>query len=69
MKVPKKGKIYSINEGYAKKWSKGLGVLIDLLFNLIFFQVLPNIFIHVNFRKVENLLMVNVMLALWFYFS
>nr|CAD2178941.1 unnamed protein product [Meloidogyne enterolobii] len=24
MKVPKKGKIYSINEGYAKKWSKGI---------------------------------------------
>jgi len=24
MKCPKKGKIYSINEGYAKKWSKGI---------------------------------------------
>uniref|UniRef100_A0A183CK99 Fructose-1,6-bisphosphatase isozyme 2 n=1 Tax=Globodera pallida TaxID=36090 RepID=A0A183CK99_GLOPA len=24
MRVPKKGKIYSINEGYAKKWSKGI---------------------------------------------
>jgi len=24
MKVPKQGKIYSINEGYAKKWSKGI---------------------------------------------
>lgn len=24
MKVPKKGKIYSINEGYTKKWSKGV---------------------------------------------
>jgi len=24
MKCPKKGKIYSLNEGYAKKWSKGI---------------------------------------------
>ncbi|KAI6201935.1 Fructose-bisphosphatase [Aphelenchoides besseyi] len=24
MKVPEKGKIYSLNEGYAKKWSKGV---------------------------------------------
>ncbi|KAI1732008.1 fructose-1,6-bisphosphatase isozyme 2 [Ditylenchus destructor] len=24
MKVPRKGKIYSINEGYTKKWSKGV---------------------------------------------
>jgi len=24
MKVPKRGKIYSINEGYTKKWSKGV---------------------------------------------
>ncbi|CAD6193291.1 unnamed protein product [Caenorhabditis auriculariae] len=24
MKVPEKGKVYSINEGYAKQWSKGL---------------------------------------------
>jgi fructose-1,6-bisphosphatase I len=24
MSVPRKGKIYSINEGYAKKWSKGI---------------------------------------------
>ncbi|CAD5216426.1 unnamed protein product [Bursaphelenchus okinawaensis] len=24
MKCPKKGKIYSLNEGYAKKWSKGV---------------------------------------------
>ncbi|KAL3095320.1 hypothetical protein niasHS_007419 [Heterodera schachtii] len=24
MRVPKRGKIYSINEGYAKKWSKGI---------------------------------------------
>lgn len=26
MSVPKRGKIYSINEGYAKKWSKGFCV-------------------------------------------
>lgn len=24
MKVPKRGKIYSINEGYTKQWSKGI---------------------------------------------
>jgi fructose-1,6-bisphosphatase I len=24
MQIPKKGKVYSINEGYAKKWSKGV---------------------------------------------
>jgi fructose-1,6-bisphosphatase I len=24
MQVPEKGKIYSLNEGYAKKWSKGV---------------------------------------------
>jgi fructose-1,6-bisphosphatase I len=24
MRVPEKGKIYSLNEGYAKKWSKGV---------------------------------------------
>lgn len=24
MTVPKRGKIYSINEGYTKKWSKGI---------------------------------------------
>lgn len=29
MKVPKRGKIYSINEGYAKKWSKGVSEYIQ----------------------------------------
>lgn len=28
MQCPKKGKIYSINEGYAKKWSKGVSAYI-----------------------------------------